>query len=191
MTKHIKRFFSVTVIGLSSLGIGWAQALAASAHEAHDHQHHAMANEHDFDDEFALAQPSQEIVIEQCWVRWLPGDVPAAGYFELQNNKETPIELLAARSPAYELMMLHQSYEDDGLLKMKMADAIIIPAQDSLSFVPGGYHMMLEEPTETIQVGERISVDFLFTSENKENYELVNSECRINPPKARQYDEQS
>lgn len=190
MTKHMKKLFSATVIGLSGLALGWTQVLAAHTHDEHDHQHHATTDEHDFDDEFSLAQPSQEIAIEQCWVRWLPGDVPAAGYFELQNNKENPIELLAVRSSAYDLMMLHQSYEDDGLQKMKMADAIIIPAQDSLSFVPGGYHMMLEEPAQTVQVGENISVDFLFTSENEQNYEIVNSDCRVNSPKARQYDEQ-
>src|SRR5690625_6951569 len=133
MTKHMKKLFSTTVIGLSGLALGWTQVLAAHTHDEHDHQHHATTDEHDFDDEFSLAQPSQEIAIEQCWVRWLPGDVPAAGYFELQNTKGTPMEWLAVRSSDKTLLMRHHSQEMDGYEKMKMGHAIINARQDTKS----------------------------------------------------------
>lgn len=201
MNIYLNNLISVMAIGLWGLNTVAAQGHTGHvheahehpehAHEAHDHAHHSSGEQPDYGAAFAQAQPSHEIVIEQCWVRWLPGDVPAAGYFELHNQTNHPVELLAARSAAYDLLMLHQSYEEDGLLKMKMADAIVIPADDSLSFVPGGYHLMLEEPTQKVQVGDRIEIEFLLKPENKESHVLVNSQCRVNSPKARQYDESS
>lgn len=169
----MKKFISVLIVGL---GMGTAVA-------------HAHTEEHSFEQEFAHAKLSNEVVIEQCWLRSLPANVPDAGYFELHNNKDNSIELVAARSTAYEEIMLHESYEEDGLLKMRMADAIIIPAKESLSFIPGGYHMMLEEPQQAVQLGESIEVEFLLLDDGSNEHSVVSAQCKINSAKARHYDE--
>ncbi|HET8940741.1 MAG TPA: copper chaperone PCu(A)C, partial [Rudaea sp.] len=53
--------------------------------------------------------------IHQAWIRWLPGDLPAAGYAVVTNSGDKPRRLLGADSPDYGGVMLHRSFKRDGV----------------------------------------------------------------------------
>src|SRR5690625_112177 len=159
-------------------------------HDAHHHDHHHDAHSHvDYSAEFAAAALAEGVVIEQCWLRLLPAHVPSAGYFLLSNQSDEPLELLAAQTDSYDLLMLHQTYEEDGLLKMKMADKLDIAAGAQLNFEPGGLHMMFEEPTTALSVGDNVDIEFLFKNPSSQSLTKKTVSCRVNPAKARRYDE--
>lgn len=154
--------------------------IAATEQQSEHHHHHHHI---DYSEEFAVAESAQDILAERCWIRLLPANIPSAGYFSLTNNQKKPIELLAARSNDFELTMLHLTYEDEGMAKMRETTNIIIEPGQQLDFEPGGYHVMFEEPINQLSVGEVMDLELLFAGGQK-----ITSGCRVNAAKARSYD---
>lgn len=170
---------SVGLLFISVCATTYAAGANAEHHHHHNHEHL------DYSNEFATAQRAEGIVSERCWIRLLPANVPSAGYFVLTNNQKEPIELLAARTNHFDLTMLHLTYEDEGMAKMKETTGIIIEPGQNLDFKPGGYHVMFEDPIQMPKVDEEIDLELLFAGGQK-----ITTSCRVNTAKARSYDEQ-
>lgn len=175
----------LTVVTISkAIALTSFSVLALTA-QAHDHGHHASHHGHeviDYSAQFAAAKPTTDVSVERCWLRLLPKHLPSAGYFLVHNNSDDQVELLAAASPSYKDIMLHETIQEDGMAKMQSAGKLTIPAQASLGFVPGGLHAMFEQPTAELKVGETMQMELLFDDDRK-----VNVECKVNPAKARAY----
>lgn len=155
-------------------------SLIAFSASAHDHAHHDSI---DYSAQFAAATPAENITVEQCWVRLLPSHLPSAGYFVIHNNNDEAVEVLAAATPSYDDVMLHETVEEDGMAKMKMAESLAVPAGGSLSFTPGGLHAMFEQPTNALEVGDTMLMELLFSGEQK-----LSVNCKVNAAKARTFD---
>lgn len=95
---------------------------------------------------------------EHGWVRWLPANLPAAGYVTLRNEAGKPVNLTGADSPDYGMTMLHRSTQKNGSDSMAMVDAIGIPAHGTVALAPGGYHLMLMNPKHPIKPGMSVRV---------------------------------
>ncbi|MDD2703919.1 MAG: copper chaperone PCu(A)C [Acidocella sp.] len=98
--------------------------------------------------------------VQSPWMRYLLPTVPAAGYFTLVNNSDTPLALAGAASPACYLTTLHDSSEASGTSMMTTVPSVTIPAHGSLSFAPGGYHIMCMQPV--MKVGDKVNVTLSF-----------------------------
>ena len=101
--------------------------------------------------------------VSHAWIRWLPNNLPAAGYATIQNTSTTPIRLLSADSTGYASVMLHQSLQHDGVERMQMVDAMPIPAHGNAALAPGGYHLMLMQPQGTVIPGDVVPVRLHFS----------------------------
>lgn len=102
------------------------------------------------------------VTITQPWMRLLIRARPAAGYFTLQNASATPRQLTGASSPACAQLMLHQSMQKGGQEMMMMVKQVTVPAHGSVSFSPGGYHLMCMQPGEAVAVGKSVPVTLTF-----------------------------
>jgi hypothetical protein len=71
---------------------------------------------------------------------------PAAGYFTLENRGNAPLVLSGASAPDCQSLMLHQSTMDGGMARMAMVTSVPVPPHGSISFSPGGYHLMCMQP---------------------------------------------
>ena len=109
----------------------------------------------------ALAQ-TPDLTITSPWMRYLLPTLPAAGYLTVHNNTATPDTLTSAASPACGTLMLHESLDNSGMSVMIMAPTITIPAGGSVSFAPGGYHLMCMQPR--MKLGDKIDVTLNFRS---------------------------
>lgn len=98
------------------------------------------------------------IKIEDPWIRWLPANLPAGGYAKVVNDSDKTVEIVGASSPKYGMVMLHQTVDQGGMMKMLHVDSIPIPPHKSMSFTPGGYHIMLMQPKPGIEPGQKIPV---------------------------------
>jgi len=96
-----------------------------------------------------LATPAfaSELSITNAWFRAMPANLPAAGYFKLHNGGPKSVELTGATSPACGMLMLHKSTMSGGMSQMSDVESIAIPAGTTLSFQPGGYHLMCMSPS--------------------------------------------
>ena len=88
----------------------------------------------------------------------MPGRSVSAGYFTLRNNAEQQMVLTAVSSDAFKRIELHQHSHKDGMMRMEQIEKIDIPAGESVELAPGGLHLMLFEPTKTLQVGQSVEL---------------------------------
>ena len=102
------------------------------------------------------------VSVSDARVRWLPGELPMAGYFVITSHATGPLRLTGASSPAFGHVMLHRSVEEAGVTHMAHVDGVDLAPGQSVTFAPGGYHLMLMHRTQALQVGEAVPVILSF-----------------------------
>jgi len=74
-----------------------------------------------------------------------PGAKVAAGYFTVVNDGDTEDTLTAANASFAKAVSMHQTQMDGDIARMReLKDGFNIPAGESLTFEPGGHHLMFE-----------------------------------------------
>jgi hypothetical protein len=110
-----------------------------------------------------IAAPApQAVTISHPWLRFLTPQIPAAGYFTLNNGSAHPVTLTGAASLDCGQLMLHRSVTENGTARMEMVPAIVVPAHGAVTFRPGGYHLMCVSPTAAIAPGRNVPVSLRF-----------------------------
>ena len=100
--------------------------------------------------------------IEKPWMRLIIKARPAAGYFTLHNDNDAPVQLTGASSTGCGMLMLHRTKEEGGVEKMLPVQSLAVPAHGSVSFAPGGYHLMCMQPAASMAVGGNVPVTLKF-----------------------------
>jgi periplasmic copper chaperone A len=108
----------------------------------------------------AFAAPAAPTV-SNAWLRALPGNLPAGGYFTITNSGAAPIVLTGAASPACGSAMLHMTHQMDGVAHMMMVESVTVPAGGRIEFAPGGYHVMCMDP-KNLKPGTSVPVTLHF-----------------------------
>lgn len=94
----------------------------------------------------AMAGAPSGVTASKPWMRYLLPNLPAGGYLTLQNSSDTPAVLTGASSPDCGMLMLHKTQDDSGMAMMMSMATLTVPAHGSVSFAPGGYHLMCMQP---------------------------------------------
>jgi copper(I)-binding protein len=82
---------------------------------------------------------------------------PAAGYFDHRVAGDRGA-LLSVSSPQAGRIEMHESMERDGMSSMRAIERIAIRDGETLSFTPGGRHLMLFDIARDIPAGGRIDL---------------------------------
>ena len=90
---------------------------------------------------------SPDVTVTQGRIQVLLPSRPAAGYFTMENRGNTPLVLSGASAPDCRSLMLHQSTTEGGVARMAMVASVPVPPHGSVSFTPGGYHLMCMQPS--------------------------------------------
>ncbi|MBV9693982.1 MAG: copper chaperone PCu(A)C [Alphaproteobacteria bacterium] len=104
-----------------------------------------------------------DIRIREPWIRALPGNLPAAGYFELINAGKSAVTLTGAESPLCGMLMLHRSTTQDGMGRMQDVGEVTVPAGGRIAFAPGGFHLMCMDPKPALKPGGKAQVALRFS----------------------------
>src|SRR5262245_40812211 len=106
-----------------------------------------------------IAAPASaaDLTVSDAWIRALPAKLPAAGYFTLTNTGKVEVALTGASSPACGMLMLHKSTQSGGMGSMEDVTGVAVPAGGTITFAPGGYHLMCMDPTPAIKPGAKVS----------------------------------
>ncbi len=94
--------------------------------------------------------------------RFLPGGVPAAGYFTVRNHTDVPIVLTGARSPGCGMIMFHKSSMLGGMSRMQDVPSLTIAVHQEARFQPGGLHLMCMNPTAMMATARTVPVTLQF-----------------------------
>ena len=120
---------------------------------------------------------ADDLSIKDAWMRALPGNLPAAGYFTLHNAGQNEATLIGAQSPACGMLMLHKSSSENGMSSMMDMPSVSVPAHGDAKFTPGGLHLMCMDPKVgalkpgsvvpvTLQFAGRKNVSAIFSVKN-------------------------
>ncbi|MGI4855954.1 MAG: copper chaperone PCu(A)C [Janthinobacterium lividum] len=108
--------------------------------------------------------PQACVRVSAAWIRWLPSQLPAAGYMVLENTGERALDLVAIASPDYADVMLHRTVRNGSTTTMEMTHALALPPHEKVAIAPGGYHLMLEKPTRAIAPGATVQLELRFSN---------------------------
>ena len=117
---------------------------------------------------------SSSMMVSDCWIRSMPGDMPSGGYFKLMNMSDKPVDLVGVSTDAFGMSMLHETQSSGSTSKMVMVDKASVPANGTLAFAPGGYHVMFEKAKKPLTVGSSIPVTFKFS-----DGESIEAQCAV------------
>jgi len=110
------------------------------------------------------AGPATGLEVSGAWIRWLPANLPAAGYLTLTNKGAVPAVLVGASSPDYGQITLHQTRTVHGVSDMVPLDSLSVAVNASVDFAAQGYHLMLMQSRRPLHSGDRVSVTLRFSS---------------------------
>ena len=115
----------------------------------------------------ALPARAQEVTagalrIAAPWTRAMRAGGTGAGFMTIRNTGSAPDRLVAARSPAANVMELHTHIRDGDVMRMRAVPAIELPAGQEVRLAPGGLHLMLIGLAQSLEPGGRVPVTLVF-----------------------------
>jgi copper(I)-binding protein len=119
----------------------------------------AVACSEDGGDEAADAQGS--VSVTDVW-GWSSTPDRGAVYFTVENTGAEADRLMGASSDAAGVVQVHETTMVEGTAQMSEVDGVDIPAGGTVTFEPGGYHVMMMEIPEPLEVGSTIDVTVTF-----------------------------
>ena len=111
----------------------------------------------------AFAEDTSTVKIENpVIVKAFENARAAGGYMMIQNTGEEADLLIEVKIEG-RMAMIHESREDNGVMRMLHVDAVEVPAESQVSFAPGGFHVMVMglQPGE-LPVGETVGAILVF-----------------------------
>lgn len=113
------------------------------------------------------------IQIEGAWARPATEGRMSAAYFLITNFENEPDTLLSVESDIAELVEVHESYEtDNGMMGMREASNLEIPAQSTIRMQQGGLHIMLIQVTRTLADGDTFELTLNFARSEPQTIEI-------------------
>ena len=104
------------------------------------------------------AEPGLKAI--EGWIREAPPTAPVrAGYLVLSNDDAVERQVVAARSPAFGSIEIHEMLaSDDGTMRMRPVEKVAVPAGGIVRLEPGGLHLMLFRPAAAVVRGSRVGI---------------------------------
>lgn len=96
-----------------------------------------------------------QVTVSEAWTRaTVPGQTVAGIYFDMVSAVDA--KLVGVDTSIARVAELHLMRVEDGTMRMRAVPAVELPAGKTVSFKPGGYHVMLFDLKRRLQAGERI-----------------------------------
>jgi copper(I)-binding protein len=115
--------------------------------------------------------------IDSAWVgATVPGQSVAAAYMNI--TARTAAALTAIQTPIAAKSELHNMTMDRGVMKMRPASRIELPAGKTVSLKPGGYHAMLIDLKHPLKPGERVALTLTMESQGVKSTQQIDAEVR-------------
>ena len=107
---------------------------------------------------------ASSVMITEAFARASATPTAGAGaaYISLMNHGAEADTLLSAATPAAETVEIHTTETVDGVMKMRAAGPLEIPAMGTLAMKPGGYHLMLMGLKAPLAKGSEIEITLTF-----------------------------
>lgn len=103
-------------------------------------------------------------LVEAGWIRQPPMTMPMmAGFATIRNPCATAVAIVAASSPEFGSVELHETTRVEGVSRMRHVESLDVPAGGSVTLAPGGLHLMLMRPRATPSLGDSLQIELHLT----------------------------
>lgn len=114
----------------------------------------------------------------------LPNAPVAGGFLTITNTGDADDRLIAASSDAADRTEVHEMAMENDVMKMReLTDGLMIPAGETVSLKPGGYHLMMMDLAHPLVEGETVNITLTFEKAGEIEVPLM-----IGAPNARDAD---
>lgn len=104
-----------------------------------------------------------DLRLEAAWARASIGTSrPGAAYVTIANLGAAADWLLAVETPVAARAEVHETVDQGGVMKMRPAGTVLIPAGGTVALEPGGLHVMLMGLREPLKKGETFPLTLTF-----------------------------
>jgi periplasmic copper chaperone A len=108
------------------------------------------------------------ITIDDPWARASIGATGnTAAYMKLENGGAAPDRLVAAKSDVAAHVSLHESRDDNGIMRMAPVAGIEVPAGGNAELKPLGLHVMLTGLNRPLKAGETFPMTLVFEKQGE------------------------
>lgn len=108
------------------------------------------------------------------WSRPAAAKMNGAGFVNLTNRGKAADRLMAVESTAARKVELHRSSMANGVASMQRQDqGIALPAGQTVTLAPGGYHVMFIGLARTLKTGDKVPATLVFQSGAKLKVEFA------------------
>jgi periplasmic copper chaperone A len=117
---------------------------------------------------------SSSIQIEKPWARATPaGAKTGAAYMTIDNKANVADRLTGVSSDVAKTLQIHEMKVVNGVMKMReISGGLPVPAGNSVTLKPGGYHVMLIGLNKPLKAGEKIALTLVFEKAGKVSVEV-------------------
>lgn len=92
----------------------------------------------------------------------IPGQSRAVGFLAVTNHGDRDCALVGASAPGIERLEIHEHRHDNGVMRMRRVRSLPLPAGDTLTLAPGGYHLMGFGLSAPLKAGATLAVTLDF-----------------------------
>lgn len=114
----------------------------------------------------AGAQPEAtptRVEVVGATIDWPANPSVAAVRMQVRNATARDDRLVSVSSSVAASSSIHRSGTDDqGRSTMRSVDGVAIPARSTVTFEPGGLHVMLSDLQEDLAIGDEVTLDLTF-----------------------------
>jgi periplasmic copper chaperone A len=111
----------------------------------------------------AVTACSDGLTVSDAYIRGLPpGQTVTAAFMTLNNRLDQECRLVGAASPIASSAEIHAHTHHNGAMSMRPVEEVALPAGETVSFEPGGYHLMLFGLQNSLSDGEEYRVTLFF-----------------------------
>jgi hypothetical protein len=112
-------------------------------------------------DGFLLAQ-ADGIAVLDAWARASPGAATnGAAYVTLKGGDRND-QLVAVSTPVAGTAEVHESFTENGVMKMRAGPNLPVPAGGTVTFAPGGLHIMLMGLKQPLVANQSFPLTLIF-----------------------------
>jgi hypothetical protein len=111
------------------------------------------------------AQTTPTVDVKDAWVRATVAQQKSTGAF-MQLTAKTDTQLVEARSAAAGVVEVHEMAMDNNVMKMRKVAGLPLPAGQTVTLKPGGYHVMLMDLKGQVKEGDLVPVTLVFAGKD-------------------------
>ena len=102
------------------------------------------------------------IKVEQPWARATPAMAKTGAVYLTVIDHGAPDRLIGVSTPVASMAMIHESFVENGVSKMRMLDGVALEPGKTVTLHPGAMHIMLEGLKQPLRVGATFPLTLTF-----------------------------